>query len=272
MLLHSILDVNSILSYIFYNDNEKFTGQYGRSRGQTNPENVLFDSKILLAETMDSPRVKELKALWPFEITNKADDTDVKKVFYRIYTDEKKYQLISPEIVSRDILNFTLHDAYKKFKIENNQVEVVIAVSACFTTDQRRATMEIAQAAGIPVKRLVSEPVAAALICQNEIKDYKVSNKLKDGELVFIFDLGGGTFDAVIMKMGYNSYNVIAVGGDNHLGGRDFDTVIATMIRNLLKQQIGSTKVDEMMQTARYRYRLLKTSEQAKYILSQDDD
>ena len=93
----------------------------------------------------------------------------------------------------------------------------VIAVPAHFSKAQRSAILDAARRAGLKVLRLVNEPTAAALA-------FGIDRRL-DGK-VLVFDLGGGTFDATILEVVDNVFDVRATRGDGFLGGIDFDRAI----------------------------------------------
>lgn len=96
--------------------------------------------------------------------------------------------------------------------------EAVISVPAYFNDNQRAATREAGLLAGLRVERLVNEPSAAALAGRME----------EDEEGVYlVFDFGGGTLDVSIVDIFENVIEIVAVSGDNHLGGADFDRKIA---------------------------------------------
>jgi len=97
--------------------------------------------------------------------------------------------------------------------------EAVISVPAYFNDQQRLATKQAGELAGLRVERLISEPAAAALA-------YGLHENGADIQFL-VFDLGGGTFDVSIVEMFDNIIEVKAVAGDNFLGGEDFDQAIA---------------------------------------------
>lgn len=97
--------------------------------------------------------------------------------------------------------------------------EAVISVPAYFNDNQRYATKEAGLLAGIKVERLVNEPSAAALASS------RISGKEEQSYLVF--DFGGGTLDISVVDYFDNVIEIIAVSGDNRLGGDDFDLLIA---------------------------------------------
>ncbi|MEW5837404.1 MAG: molecular chaperone HscA [Pseudomonadota bacterium] len=122
-------------------------------------------------------------------------------------------------------------------------VGAVITVPAYFDDAQRQATRDAARLAGLHVLRLLNEPTAAALaygLDKNAAWNGAVSPsgdarraESKDGlsrsaeGLIAVYDLGGGTFDISILRLRRGVFEVIATGGDTHLGGDDFDQAIA---------------------------------------------
>jgi molecular chaperone DnaK/molecular chaperone HscA len=102
----------------------------------------------------------------------------------------------------------------------------VITVPAYFNDAQRQATKDAGRIAGLDVLRLVNEPTAAALA-------YGL-DKNRDG-LIAVYDFGGGTFDISILKLHEGIFEVIATGGDTHLGGDDIDNVLIAVALDDIK-------------------------------------
>lgn len=97
--------------------------------------------------------------------------------------------------------------------------EAMISVPAYFNDMARRATKDAGELAGLKVERIINEPSAAALACQQHWKS--------EDSTLLIFDFGGGTLDVSLVECFDNIIEIIAVSGNNHLGGSDFDWVIA---------------------------------------------
>ncbi|CAN1298473.1 Heat shock 70 kDa protein BIP2 [Linum perenne] len=95
---------------------------------------------------------------------------------------------------------------------------VVVTVPAYFIDAQRQATKNAGIIAGLDVLMVINEPTAAAVA-------YALNNKDYAGEIL-VYDLGGGTFDVSVMEVQDGRYEVLATGGDDHLGGEDFDQII----------------------------------------------
>jgi molecular chaperone DnaK len=99
---------------------------------------------------------------------------------------------------------------------------VVITVPAKFTVNQKTATIEAARLAGFEHCHLLQEPIAAAMA-------YGLSGRLEDG-FWLVFDFGGGTFDAALLKAEDGIAQVVDTEGDNYLGGKNLDYAIVDKI------------------------------------------
>ncbi len=107
----------------------------------------------------------------------------------------------------------------------------VITVPAYFNDNQRQATKDAGEIAGLKVERIINEPTAASLAYGLD----KVQKDLK----IMVFDLGGGTLDVTIMEMGGGVFQVKSTSGDTQLGGTDMDNTIIEYILQEFKQQTG---------------------------------
>lgn len=142
--------------------------------------------------------------------------------FKRDMGSEKRYTLdgttYSSEELSALVLRKLKEDAERY--LNETVEEAVISVPAYFNDKQRYATKKAGELAEIKVERLVNEPSAAALLS-------KIHRMKEDGNYL-VFDFGGGTLDVSLVECFQNIVNVIAISGDNRLGGCDFDMAIAT--------------------------------------------
>ena len=133
--------------------------------------------------------------------------------------------------------------------------EAVITVPAYFTDAQRQATKDAGEIAGLKVQRIINEPTAAALA-------YGLDKKTE--EKVLVFDLGGGTFDVSILEIGGGVVEVISTGGNNHLGGDNFDQKVIDWLATEFKKETGiDLRLDKMANQ-----RLKDAAEDAKKKLS----
>jgi len=108
--------------------------------------------------------------------------------------------------------------------------QAVITVPAYFNDNQRQATKDAGQIAGLEVLRLVNEPTAAALAYGLE--------KSKDGKIC-VLDLGGGTFDVTLMEMGEGVFEVVSTSGDTQLGGLDMDNALVEWLAGEFRTKHG---------------------------------
>lgn len=131
--------------------------------------------------------------------------------------------------------------------------KAVITVPAYFNDAQRQATKDAGEIAGLEVVRIVNEPTAASLA-------YGLQNK--QAATIAVYDLGGGTFDISLLRLENGIFEVLATGGDTHLGGDDFDDMLA----GLLLREAGETAPD-----AGTRSRARLAAEAAKRWLSDHD-
>jgi molecular chaperone DnaK len=115
-------------------------------------------------------------------------------------------------------------------------VDAVITVPAYFADAQRKATLDAGRIAGLNVLRIINEPTAAALAYGLE--------KAKGQQTILIYDLGGGTFDVTIMRIGAGRLDVLATGGDRNLGGFDWDNYVRTYLNDEF-QKTGGPDLNE---------------------------
>jgi molecular chaperone DnaK len=118
---------------------------------------------------------------------------------------------------------------------------VVISVPFAFDEMRRRATQAAGRIAGIKEIDLVDEPVAAALAYGHALikgGGFFSVNEVYADETVLVYDLGGGTFDATIMRLRHDgTFQVVATDGDVRLGGEDWDTALLEIVCERYKQR-----------------------------------
>jgi len=158
----------------------------------------------------------------------------------------------TPQEISAKVLAYM--KSYAEKAIGHKVEKAVITVPAYFNDAQRQATKDAGKIAGLEVARIINEPTAAAL-------SYGMESK-KSGKIL-VFDLGGGTFDVSILDIGDGTFEVISTSGDNHLGGDDWDKVIADYIKAQIKIEKGVDLNDKMAMQ-----RFLDAAEKAKIELS----
>jgi len=178
-------------------------------------------------------------------------------------TDEK-FQVFGKEFTPQQVSAFILQkikaDAEKY--LGETVEEAVITVPAYFNDNQRQATRDAGEIAGLKVLRIVNEPTAACLA-------YGLDKTGKD-QKIMVFDFGGGTLDVTIMEMGWDednkaaTFEVLATSGDNHLGGTDMDNVLIGHIVAQFRTESGIDLTNDKQAFQRLR----EAAEKAKVELS----
>ncbi len=184
---------------------------------------------------------------------------------------------LAPEEIAAEILRYLKERGAEAL---GEPVErAVVTVPAYFGDAQRRATVRAGELAGLEVVRLLNEPTAAALVY-----DRLVARRIEpraagadaaaaedaaaaaggDPQRVLVYDLGGGTFDVSVVEIGGGLNEVRASCGDNHLGGDDFDRLLAERLAGELRRAAGRDLPADLRLTAR----LEDAAERAKIDLS----
>ena len=162
----------------------------------------------------------------------------------------------TPQEISAFILR-RIREAAAAYLGEDVQ-RAVITVPAYFNEPQRQATIEAGEIAGLQVERILNEPTAAALA-------YGYGRDNGGQPLrVLVYDLGGGTFDVSIIELDGEIVDVIATAGNNHLGGDDFDSMLADLLADEFERD---HKID-LRQNHQAWARLSRAAEEAKIELS----
>src|SRR6476620_8730216 len=178
------------------------------------PSVILFDgSSVIVAPLAKSNAVAEAEKIVDFV---KREMGKPQEQFHRDF-DGKVY---SAEELSALMLRKLKADAEKFLK--EPVTDAVITVPAYFNDAERTATITAGQLAGFNVLQIINEPTAAAVA-------YGL-DKLDEDQTVFVFDLGGGTFDVTIMRIQGHGIQMLATNGDHRLGGKDWDDVIVNHV------------------------------------------
>jgi molecular chaperone DnaK len=176
-----------------------------------------------------------------------------------------------PEEVSAEILRYLKTRGERA--LGRPVRRAVITVPAYFGDAQRRATLRAGELAGLEVPRLLNEPTAAALIYDRLVLRGAASAGAVPGarraaagpvQRVLVYDLGGGTFDVSVVEIGGEISEVRASCGDNHLGGDDFDLLLAEFLLREVRERLGQ----DLSADRRALARLNDAAERAKIDLS----
>ncbi len=228
----------------FSDDGVRLVGQPAKRQMVTNPDGTFFAIKRLIGRSYEDPLVRRDADMVPYEIV-KADNGDA-----WIEAKDKKY---APSQISAFVLQKMKETAESYLGEEVDQA--VITVPAYFNDSQRQATKDAGQIAGLEVLRIINEPTAAAF-------GYGLDKK--EGGIIAVYDLGGGTFDVSVLEIGDGVFEVKATNGDTFLGGEDFDLRIVNYLADEFKKESAIDLRDDKLALQRLR----EASEKAKVELS----
>jgi molecular chaperone DnaK len=194
----------------FHPSSTVLVGEPARERRLIDPENTIYSVKPLLGRPWDSEEVQGAKARFPFQLTQGTKNSTM------VVARDVAYAL--PEISA-----FVLRRAKTIAEAALGQAvdRAVITVPANFNDLQRASTKIAGKLAGLEVMRILNEPTAAALA---------YGQSISKAEKIAVYDLGGGTFDATLLDLTGNVFEVLATAGDTALGGDDIDRVIAEKV------------------------------------------
>ncbi|KAI3807853.1 hypothetical protein L1987_23789 [Smallanthus sonchifolius] len=192
---------------------------------------------------------------WPFKVIGRSGDKPM--IVLEHMGANKEF---SPQEISSMILK-KLKEAAEAY-LGTAVRDAVITVPAYFSDKQRQATKNAGTLAGLNVMRLINEPTTAAIAYGlNKSADLNRPQQKN----VFIFDLGGGTFDVSLLTISREgTISVKAVGGDTHLGGEDFDK---SMVHHCV-EEFKKRHMKDISKNARAMGRLKVACEKAKRDLS----
>ena len=225
-------------SVVFFEKEDNIiVGQNAKDEIELSPEKVISFVKREMGKNKDNVRANE-----NYGIPKPYD-------FF-----EKRY---SPEEISGFILKKLKEDA-ESFLGQKPINNAIITVPAYFNEFERNATIKAGEFAGLNVLKVINEPTAGAL-------SYGI--QFDKNQKVFVFDLGGGTFDVTIIEIFDGQIKVLASDGDHRLGGKDWDDKIIEYIANEFINQFGEDPRDDSDAMAELRLK----SEKIKKKLSQKD-
>jgi len=202
-------------SVISFKDGDRSVGDPAKRQSVTNPTNTVYSVKRFIGSKY-SEISKEAKKM-AYKVIKGKGDTVVVKI------DDKTY---IPQEISAVVLQ-NLKKTAEDY-LGEDVTQAVITVPAYFNDEQRNATKEAGEIAGLEVLRIINEPTAAALA-------YGLNDK--DEKTIAVYDLGGGTFDISILEIGDGVFEVLATNGDTHLGGDNFDEVVVDWLLEEFKSE-----------------------------------
>ncbi|XP_058739389.1 heat shock 70 kDa protein 4-like [Vicia villosa] len=255
-IIHNDQGNRTTPSCVAFTNTQRLTGNAAKNQASSNPANTVFDAKRLIGRKYSDSVIQNDLQLWPFKVI--AGDDERPKIVVN-YKGEEKY-FVAEEISAMILSKMReIAGAFLESPVKN----AVITVPAYFNDTQRRATKDAGDIAGLNVIRIINEPTAAALAYGLQ----KRANCVEERN-IFIFDLGGGTFDVSLATIKNNAFVVKATAGDTHLGGEDFDNRMVNHFVNELKRK---NKVDISGNSKALR-RLRTACERVKRTLSYDTE
>lgn len=226
----------------FTKNGDILVGDAARRQAVTNPKNTIYSAKRFMGCVFDERKDEAEKM--PYKVIRGKNNMVVFEIEGKTYT---------PQEIGAKVLG-KLKQAAEDY-LGHPVTEAVITVPAYFNDSQRQATKDAGRIAGLDVKRIVNEPTAAALA-------YGLDKK--KNEKIAVYDFGGGTFDISILEVGESVVEVLATGGDTHLGGDNIDEVLIKWLVDGFKSDTGvDVKGDPMAMQ-----RLKEAAEKAKIELS----
>ena len=229
-------------SIVSFKDGDRSVGEPAKRQSVTNPDNTVYSVKRFIGSKYS-------------EISREA-----KKMAYKVGKSKSGNVVIKiddREYVPQEISAVVLQNLKKTAEdyLGTDVTQAVITVPAYFNDEQRNATKEAGEIAGLEVLRIINEPTAAALAYGIDEKDEKV---------VAVYDLGGGTFDISILEIGGGVFEVMSTNGDTHLGGDNFDEKIIDWLMDEFKSESGM----DLSKDSSVLQRLREAAEKAKVELS----
>ncbi len=207
----------SIVAFTEHGD--RLVGNLAKRQAVTNPANTIYAVKRLIGKKFNDVTVESARKVLPYTITE-APNGDV-----RIKVRDREY---SPQEISAFILAEIKKGAEEYFGEEVK--EAIVTVPAYFSDPQRQATKDAGRIAGLEVLRILNEPTAACIAFNLEETQAKT---------VAVYDLGGGTFDISILRVGEGLFEVIATAGDTYLGGEDMDQAVMMELMARFRRETG---------------------------------
>ena len=230
-------------SVVAFVDKERKIGTSAKRQQISNSHRTISSIKRFMGEKYDNLSDEIKRA--PYSVVKGNNGNPLVKI------DDKEY---TPQEISAMILQKMKKTA--EDYLGQEVTRAVITVPAFFNNEQRQATKEAGEIAGLIVERIVNEPTAAALA-------YGLDKQNKDMKIV-VFDFGGGTFDVSCLDFGGGVFETKASLGDCHLGGDDLDDAVVDWLNNEFKKDNGiDLKKDPMALQ-----RLKEAAEKAKIELS----
>ncbi|WP_163784251.1 TIGR02266 family protein [Myxococcus vastator] len=220
LVLRSREGYNTIPSVISLNAQNKLLVSH-RAKNQLvlRPQHTIYGAKRLVGRPYDSAVVNQVRERFHYDIVPDSAGRAAVRLADTALSLEEVQAIILRECKE-------MAEAHLNQKVER----AVVTVPAYYSEPQREAVRKSGILAGLKVERILNEPTSAALA-------YGLNRDLN--KKVLVYDLGGGTFDATILKIEKNVFEVLGTGGDIFLGGIDFDNLIVDYLLARFQEKEG---------------------------------
>jgi molecular chaperone DnaK len=221
----------------------------------TDPENTVWAIKRVIGKPLDSPQGRRLQASSVFKLLGNG-------------TDEVKVRTRTGDFAASEIAAILLRHLKNRAQQRFGKAitKAVVTVPVLASSHLRDTMVKMGRMAGLDVVRVISEPVAGALA-------RGIAGAGDSGAPRMIFDFGGGTLDVTVVQHLEDRVKILSAGGDDSLGGDDFDTAFARSIASHVwgHHQLDVTKdailADVIQRTCERVKRALSSSETARYLI-----
>jgi len=236
---------NVVPSMVALNQRNRIVvGQNAKGQLLFNPQHTVYGAKRLVGRAFDSPQVKGMLDKFQYQVVCGEDGLCAVRLGPVTLSMEQVQALVLKEV--KEVAQVHLGEPVNR---------AVVTVPAFYSERQREAVRRAGSLAGLHVERILNEPTAAALA-------YAYGREVR--ERVMVYDLGGGTFDASVLELEGNVYEVVSTGGDTFLGGADFDALIVERFLSDFEAKFGRFSGDLVAMS-----RLADAAERAKCALSE---
>lgn len=225
-------------SYVAFTDTERLVGEDAKDQVTLNPTNSVFGVKGLIGRNYKQALAHCQDNSFPYKLENDNGKPRIKVKYLRMDVS------LAPEQISAMLLSKMkkLAESYLDCTVS----DAVISVPAYFNNSQRLATKAAAEIAGLKVLKLINETTAAAVA-------FKVSRASVKKETIVMVDIGGGTFDAAVIRSDKGSVEVVRAEGNANFGGQCFDHFLIDHFVNEFRQKHGRNLTDHKKAMERLR-------------------
>ncbi|MGA9525100.1 MAG: Hsp70 family protein, partial [Myxococcaceae bacterium] len=246
MILSSKEGYNTLPSVIsLTNQGKLLLAHRGKSQLILNPSQTIYGAKRLVGRAYDSAVVRQVRERFHYQVVPDQNGRAAVQLGEYVLSLEEVQGLVLKEC--REMAEQHLGKPVSR---------AVVTVPAYYSEPQREAVRRAGAMAGLKIERILNEPTAAALA-------FGLNKELD--KKVLVYDLGGGTFDATILKIEKNVFEVLGTGGDVFLGGIDFDNMIVDLLLRRFLEKEGIPFDGDQVALSR----VTEAAERAKCALSE---